>query len=193
MVLQCILSYYSTLIVMNRPHPTEYAQGAYFSRYIDQVGDRPILEVLTSQLEEVQQIFGSLGEDQSHFQYEAGKWSLKELLGHLIDTERIMAYRVLCIARGEKQPLPGFDENSYVAAAQFYNRSLHDLLHEYQLVRKANVALFGSLTENMLLQMGNANGKEISARAIIYIIAGHERHHLGIIRERYLPKLQLDS
>ncbi len=157
------------------------------SRYIEQVDDRPVLEVLNGQLAEVQKLFQELGEEKSQFRYAEGKWSLKELLGHMVDTERIIAYRVLCIARGEKQPLPGFDENAYAEAAGYGNRPLSDLLQEYRLVRQANLLLFGSLTEPMLTQIGNANGKEISARALIYMVAGHEKHHLGIMQERYLP------
>lgn len=172
---------------MYKPDQREYAQSPYISRYIEQVGDRPVLEVFASQLAEVQKLFGELGEEKSRFRYAEGKWSLKELLGHMVDTERIVAYRVLSIARGEKQPLSGFDENAYAEAAGYANRPLADLLKEHRLVREANLLLYGSLTEPMLTQIGNANGKEISARALIYMVAGHEKHHLGIIRERYLP------
>ncbi len=172
---------------MNKPNQREYAQSPYVSRYIELVGDHPVLEVLANQLAEVQKVFRELGEEKSRFRYAEGKWSLKELLGHMVDTERIMAYRVLCIARGEKQPLPGFDENTYAQAAEYGNRPLMALLEECRLVRESNLLLFGSLTEPMLTQIGNANGKEISARALIYMVAGHEKHHLGIIRERYLP------
>ncbi len=171
---------------MYKPEPGEYAQSPYVSRYIEQVGEEPVLEVLTRQFGEMEQIFGALDEPRSGFRYAEGKWSLKELLGHMVDTERIMAYRVLCIARGEKQPLPGFDENAYAQLAGYGNRPFADVLAEYRLVRGANLLLFRSLTEPMLRQVGNANGYAISARAMLYVLTGHEKHHLGIIRERYL-------
>ena len=171
---------------MSKPEPGEYAQSPYVSRYIEQVGDAPVLEVLARQLGEMQRIFGALDEEKSGYRYAAGKWTLKELLGHMVDTERIMAYRVLCMARGEKQPLPGFDENAYAELAAYGNRRFADVLEEYRLVRGANLLLFGSLTEPMLRQVGNANGYNISARAMLYVLTGHEAHHLGIIRERYL-------
>jgi hypothetical protein len=171
---------------MEKPQPFEYTQSPYVSRYINQLGETPVLETLTAQLEKVQLLFSGLGEEKSGYRYAEGKWSLKELLGHMVDTERIMAYRALCIARGEKQPLPGFDENAYAEAAGYSQRPLADLLQEHRLVREGNMLLFKSLTKTMLDQIGNANGAGLSARAIIHIIAGHEKHHLGIIRERYL-------
>src|SRR4028118_751846 len=105
------------------------------------------------------------------------------------DAGRIMAYRVLCIARGEKQPLPGFDENAYAQFAKYGNRPFAEVLEEYRLVRRANLLLSGSLTDPMLRQVGNANSYAISARAMLYVLTGHESHHLSIIRERYLVHL----
>jgi hypothetical protein len=104
----------------------------------------------------------------------------------MIDTERILSYRALCIARGEKQSLPGFDENQYAEQAQYSRRSIKDLLREYRLVREANILMFSSFDEQMLSEVGTANGKSISARALLFIIAGHERHHLSIVKEKYL-------
>ncbi len=171
---------------MHKPEPGEYAQSPYVSRYIEQVGEAPVLEVLARQFTEMQRIFGALDEEKSGYRYAEGKWTLKELLGHMVDTERIMAYRVLCMARGEKQPLPGFDENAYAEHAAYGSRPFADVLEEYRLVRGANLLLFRSFTEPMLGQVGNANGNNISARAMLYVLTGHEAHHLGIIRERYL-------
>ena len=174
---------------MYKPQPAEYAQSPYVSKYVELVGEEPVLEVLTQQYGEMLRIFGALDEQKSGFRYAEGKWSLKELLGHMVDTERIMAYRVLCLARGEKQPLPGFDENAYAQHAGYGNRPFADVLEEYRLVREANLLLFRSLTEPMLRQVGNANGYDISARAMLYVLTGHEAHHLRIIRERYLVQL----
>ena len=174
---------------MYKPEPGEYAQSPYVSKYVELVGEEPVLEVLTRQFGEMQRIFGALDEQQSGFRYAEGKWSLKELLGHMVDTERIMAYRVLCLARGEKQPLPGFDENAYADHAEYGNRPFVDVLEEYRLVRGANLLLFRSLTQPMLQQVGIANGYDISARAMLYVLTGHEAHHLHIIQERYLVHL----
>lgn len=172
---------------MRRPVPEEYAQSPYTSRYINLVPGEDIIAALNKGAVEVQQLFSSLSDAQLHYSYAAGKWTLKELLAHMVDTERIMAYRALCIARGEKQPLPGFDEESYAMSGKYGKRSVADLLQEYGLLREANLLQFKNFDETMLDQVGNANGKDITARAILFIIAGHERHHLNIIRERYLP------
>ncbi len=120
---------------MQKPQPFEYTQSQYVSRYIESWAKRRFWK-LAAQLEEVQQLFSGTGEEKSGYRYAEGKWSLKELLGHMVDTERIMAYRALCIARGEKQPLPGFDENAYAQAAGYGHRPLADLRHEHRLVRE---------------------------------------------------------
>jgi uncharacterized damage-inducible protein DinB len=145
-----------------------------------------VITELGKSMEDVQKLFSSLSDTQLNFRYAPGKWTLKELLAHMIDTERILSYRALCIARGEKQSLPGFDENQYAEQAQYSRRSIKDLLREYRLVREANILMFSSFDEHMLSEMGTANGKSISARALLFIIAGHERHHLSIVKEKYL-------
>lgn len=171
---------------MYKPLPTEYAQSPFHSRYIEKVTNDNIIEALTQQQAAALPFFQSLSDEQLNFRYAEGKWSIKEVLGHIIDTERIMAYRALCIARGEQQALPGFDENAYVHTADFASRSINDLLQEYKVVREANLALFHSFDETKLTRMGNANGRSVSTRALLFIIAGHELHHWQIIRERYL-------
>lgn len=118
--------------------------------------------------------------------YAPGKWTLKEILGHLIDDERIFAYRALCVARLDPAALPGFDENVYVAATSFESRSMDDLLREYRAVRAATIALFESLTPEEWLRKGTVNGYVASVRGLAFHIAGHELHHLRVIRERYL-------
>jgi hypothetical protein len=117
--------------------------------------------------------------------YAPGKWTLKEILGHLIDDERIFAYRALCVARLDPAPLPGFDENAYVAATNFASRSIEDLLGEYRAVRAATIALFVSLTPDEWLRKGTVNGYTASVRGLAFHVAGHELHHLRVIRERY--------
>jgi hypothetical protein len=171
---------------MNRPQESEYAQSPYTSRYINLVTGNDVVGQLREGMNEVTVLFTSLTPEQLHYRYAPEKWSLLELLRHMVDTERIMSYRALCIARGEKQALPGFDENVYARHAATTIGSFADVLKEYQLIREANLLLFSSLNEEALSQTGNANGKDISARAILFVIAGHEQHHLQVIREKYL-------
>jgi uncharacterized damage-inducible protein DinB len=171
---------------MYKPLTTEYLQSPYHSRYIDKVANDNSIEALAQQQVDTLAFFRSLTEEQLNYRYAEGKWSVKEILGHITDTERIMAYRALCIARGEQQALPGFEENDYVVTAHFDKRTITDLLREYTLVREANLALFRSFDETMLTRIGNASGRNISVRALLFIIAGHELHHLKVIRERYL-------
>ncbi|KAA3438268.1 DinB family protein [Rufibacter hautae] len=171
-----------------KPIPGEYNE--YFERYIQNISDQAdILELLQKQRQEVVQLFGRVSEGEANFAYEPGKWSVKELLGHMNDTERIMAYRALCVARGEQNPLPGFDENTYVAHAFFKDRTINGLLAEHNTVREATISLFDSLPEVSLTRLGNANGSPVTPAALAFIIAGHERHHLNILKERYLVKL----
>jgi uncharacterized damage-inducible protein DinB len=133
------------------------------------------------------ELLSSLSEAQQHYRYAEGKWTVKEILGHLIDAERIFAYRVLRIARNDTTPLPGFDENAYVAASNAQKRSMEELLNEFAVVRASTLALLKSLSPPILEYTGTVSNHPISARALAYIIAGHELHHLDIIRERYLP------
>ncbi|MFB9862224.1 DinB family protein [Rufibacter immobilis] len=171
-----------------KPLPSEY--NDYYHKYIQPIPDQTdVLELLLKQRQEVTQLFGRVTESEANFAYEPGKWSIKELLGHMNDTERIMAYRALCIARGELTTLPGFDENAYVANSGFSQRTLAGLLKEHQVIREATVALFDTLAEDALSRVGSANGSPVSVRALAFIIAGHERHHLQILKERYLVKL----
>lgn len=118
--------------------------------------------------------------------YAEGKWTLKQVLGHLIDDERIFAYRALCVARGDTRPLPGFDEKEYVAGAGFEARSMESLIDEYRVVRRATIALFDSMTDEQWLRRGIVNGYVASVRGLAFHIAGHELHHLRTVRERYL-------
>ena len=118
--------------------------------------------------------------------YAEGKWTLKQVLGHLIDDERIFVYRALCVARGDTRPLPGFDEKEYVAGASFEARSMESLIDEYRAVRRATIALFASMTDEQWLRRGIVNGYAASVRGLAFHIAGHELHHLRTVRERYL-------
>ena len=170
---------------MHKPSGNEYPQNKYFSYYIEQVDYQNVIEALTVNKDVVINLFKSLTEEQKGFRYEVGKWSPHEILGHLTDTERIFGYRALCIARGEKQSLPGFDENEYADGAKFSEISFKSLLEQYRLVRESSLALFSTFTEEVASQIGNANGNAVSAKALIWMIAGHEIHHLRVLKERY--------
>jgi len=167
---------------MNRPQTQEYPE--WVDRYISLVeGD--VLEILEKQAVDFTNFIHNLIE-KADYAYAPGKWTIKELVGHMIDTERILAHRLLCFARGEKAQLPGFEEDDYVANAHFKDRSLFSLGEEFALLRKANLYLFKSLNDTELSRIGNANGKNISVRALVYMIAGHVIHHTAVIKERYL-------
>jgi len=170
---------------MRKPLASEY-ESTYIKYYIDLVQGDDVIKALEQQLQSSQKFLKLLSEEQGGFAYAENKWTLKEVVGHIIDTERIMAYRILCISRGEKQSLPGFDENEYVKNAFFNKRTLTDLINELRAVRESNILLFRSFDEETLSRKGIANGKEISVRAILFMMAGHELHHINVIRTKYL-------
>lgn len=167
-----------------RPRPEEY--NAYYEAYISEVADGRLLETLVAQRDETAALLAGLTEAQADYRYAEGKWSLKEVISHVADAERIFAYRALRIARGDETPLASFDENAYVPAAGCDRRTLPDVAHEIRAVREATLALLESFDEAAWLRVGTASGKQVSVRALGYIIAGHERHHVRVLRERYL-------
>lgn len=171
-------------MVINRPDSTEHAP--YFEKYIALVPDGDIVEIVASQIEDTARLLSGVGEAKALYRYAPGKWSLKEVVGHLADCERVFGYRALRIARNDPTPLAGFDENLFAAHANSDARPLADLLEEFRLVRRATVALFRSFTPEAIVRRGTSNEKMLSVRALIYIAAGHERHHVGIVKERYL-------
>src|ERR1700744_818472 len=166
-----------------RPEPGEYA--AFYERYINLVGDEPILDVLQQLKEDTYIFFTELDVTKGDHAYAEGKWTIKEVIGHLIDAERTFAYRAMAFARGQEQ-LPGFDENAYVENADFNRRLLKDLATEFRQVREANMYLYRSFSPNDLRMVGLSNGNPISVRTLLYLVAGHEIHHMNIIKERYL-------
>ncbi|WP_294287918.1 DinB family protein [uncultured Chryseobacterium sp.] len=161
----------------------------YIQRYLDLIPSENWLEELKRTEEQTVGIYGKLSEEQSAFAYAEGKWTLKELLLHLSDTERVFQYRILAFARGDKNELPGFDEERYAQNSYANERSLGSLLEEYRLVRKSSQILLETLNPSVLNNIGTANGNEISAETIGKLIVGHNIHHLNIIEERYLPEL----
>lgn len=165
-----------------RPEIGEYAP--YAADDIAFVPGDDAIEALRACARDTVALFRALPE--KRIAYAPGKWTLKEVLGHLIDDERIFAYRALCVARADPRPLAGFDENAYVAATTFESRTFAHLLREYTLVRDSTLAFFESLTPEEWLRRGVVNGYEASVRGLAFHIAGHELHHLRVVRERYL-------
>lgn len=162
----------------------------YVQRYLDQIPSVDWIGELKISGEKTVEIYAALTEGQSLFAYAQGKWTLKELLLHLSDTERIFQYRILAFARGDKAQLPGFDEEEYAAASFANNRSLESLLEEYKLVRKSSQILIETLEPSVLKNTGIANGNQLAVETIGKLIVGHNYHHLSIIQERYLPGLK---
>jgi hypothetical protein len=167
------------------PRPQEDEAAPFYHGYIGNVTDSDIGAQLEQQLREIEQLFKEVTDSAALARYADGKWSIKEILGHLIDTERIFGYRLLRIARGDATPLSGFDENAYVPAGRFDERPLPMLLAELRAVRSSTMAMVEGLPEDCWIRHGVANGKAISARALAYIIVGHVAHHLGVLRDRY--------
>lgn len=166
-----------------RPDTTEHIE--YFGRYTALVPDGPISETLRKQTEETAALLARVPASVEEHRYAPGKWSVKEVVGHLADAERIFAYRALRIARGDQTPLPSFEENDYVPAGDFGARSLKSLAAELRAVREATLHLLEGLSEEALVRRGTAADNPVSARALIWIVAGHERHHVALLRERY--------
>ncbi|RZK38289.1 MAG: DinB family protein [Pedobacter sp.] len=167
---------------MNQPQEFEYPDWG--KDYIHLV-EGEVIEVLSKQATEFP-VFLNTIINKADYSYAPEKWTIKQVVGHLIDTERIFAYRLLCFSRGESAPLPGFEENDYVENARFNDLNLPDLAEEFTLTRKSNLCLIKTLNEQELNRLGTASGRRMSARAIVFAMAGHVIHHINIINERYL-------
>jgi DinB family protein len=172
-----------TMPEIGRPKPTEYAP--YFERYISLVPDGGILSILESQTAGVRQALGPLPESRAGHRYAEGKWSIREVLGHVIDTERVFGYRALCVARGDQTPLPSFDEKVFAPNSGHDAIPLAELLEEFETVRRGQVLFFRHLPTEAWTRMGIANNLPVSPRALAYNMAGHVIHHLKGLRENY--------
>jgi len=173
---------------MKKPGSREAAP--YYKHYIGLNKDGNVVLNLSKQISELKKAFGSVSEKNGTYRYAKGKWSVKELLGHVIDAERIFSYRALRISRKDKTNLPGFEENYYVKNSNFEKRKFKDLIKEFTDVRKANVIMIKSLDEKMLSHRGFANNHGVTARAIVFIMYGHTKHHIQILKERYIANLK---
>jgi uncharacterized damage-inducible protein DinB len=166
-----------------RPLPTEYAPAHH--GYVELVPEEDIVPAIAAQSAETQKLLATLDENRGMYRYAEGKWSVKEVLGHIADAERVFGFRALAIARGETKPLPGFDEDEYVRNASFDSWKLGELSEYYALARRATLVFFNNLPEDAWMRTGTANGSPVSVRGLAWVIVGHERHHLSILRERY--------
>jgi hypothetical protein len=171
-----------------RPAPTEYPP--FYARYIDPLPDGPILDLLSTQVAETAALLESIGEAGAGYRYAPGKWSVKEVTGHVVDVERIFCMRALRFARGDATPLPGFEQNAYVATAGFDRQPLSALIEALRVTRDAALCFFRNLDDAALMRRGTAAGGEFCVRAVAWIIAGHQAHHVRLLQERYLPGLR---
>jgi DinB superfamily len=167
------------------PRPAAGEAASFYQGYIDRVAGDNIGEQLIEQLERVEHRFQGIDDAAALFRYAPGKWSVKEILGHLSDAERIFAYRLLRIARADTTPLPGFDENAYVPQGSFDDRPVTSLVKEFHAIRSSTIALVDGLPAGAWVRKGQASGNSISTRAIAYIMVGHVSHHMSVLQERY--------
>jgi len=168
---------------MPKPSPTSYP--GYFQKYVDQVPEQDLHEAFANQDRVMQHFLASISEEQSKHAYAEGKWTIKEILQHMIDTERIFSYRAVCFARKETASLPGFEENDYAANSNANARSWQSLVEEFLAVRHATELMFNSFTDEMLDTAGKANNNAVTVRSIGFISIGHFYHHKKVIEERY--------
>jgi uncharacterized damage-inducible protein DinB len=171
------------VLTIARPKPDEYAP--YYARYISLVEGEDILSTLDQQRRQTMMLLSGRDEQDGDFRYASGKWSAKEVLGHVCDTERIFAYRALRISRADATPIEGFEQDDYVRNGPFAHCSLSDLVEDFIAVRRATISLLRNLDEAAWLRRGTANKNEVTVRGIAYIIAGHELHHRRILEEKY--------
>ena len=171
---------------MNSVHLSTQEYAPFYSQYIKGLGEINLLEALESSLKDLTNTLESLSENKLIYKYAEGKWTIKELVQHIIDAERVLSYRALRFSRNDATNLPGFDEDWYVAYSNGNERNFKDILQEFIHVRNATISLYNSFTPEMLLMNGSANSSDMTVRALGFIIAGHQTHHLKIIKEKYL-------
>lgn len=172
------------MAAQHRPGPDEYAP--YYEQYVVAAGAGDPLETLASQERDLVGLVGGLSPAAGAFRYAPEKWSIREVIGHVIDAERVFAYRALRFARGDETPLAGFDQNDWARTTNADSRPLDDLLAEFRAVRAATLALFAGLPDEALSLGGVASDNHVTVRALLYITLGHAVHHIGVLRDRYL-------
>src|SRR6202012_4331161 len=169
--------------MIHKPQPDEYPKFA--EAYVNSVPTTNVLELLEESKYTVYNLFSTMSEEKAMHAYEDGKWTLKQVLGHMIDTERTFAYRAFCFSRNNIE-LPGFDQDIYVNNTDFNSRLIQDLADEYKVTRESTMFLYSSFSEEQLLRRGIASNSPVTVRGLVYMTAGHEQYHLKLIRERYL-------
>lgn len=171
--------------MITKPCTSEYAPfaGTYVAYSAE---SENILELLSSSLEHTTALFKSIDAEKEEYSYAPGKWTIREVLSHMADTERVFAYRALAISRGEQQPLPGFDQDTYVLNSDANKRPLAELIEEFRAVRLSTLLFFRAVSDEQSLRLGMASSHPVSVRALAYMIAGHELHHMKIMEERYV-------
>ncbi|MEH7110563.1 DinB family protein [Bacillus sp. JJ1764] len=174
--------------MLQRPNENEYPE--YYVPYVSLVRDGDLITLLKENLAQVSELFDSLSDEDGQYRYAHGKWSIKEVLGHISDTERVMSYRLLRIGRGDQTSLAGFNEEYFVNGSQVNDLPIKSILNEYITVRNATIALIENMPKSAWENVGNANNLPVTARAVAYILAGHEIHHRNIITQKYLPNIK---
>ena len=171
---------------LNHPTPEEYAP--FYADYVQRaIARENVLAALPKQIDEVCSALGSLTDSQTLYKFGPAEWSIKEVVGHLNDVERVFSYRLLRISRADQTPLPGFEQEDYVRAAGYDDVPLAELLSEFEMLRRANILLISHLNDEAVSRLGTASGATISARALLYMLVGHVEHHMACIHEKYLP------
>lgn len=170
--------------MLKRPARGEFVD--FYHTYISKVPEGDIIEILRTQCDETVALLAGIDELKADFRYAPGKWTIKEVAGHMLDTERLFSFRAMTFARNDPGPLPGMEQENYIQNGHFEQRPLADIVEEFRLQRQANILLFRSFDDEVTMRKGTASGFEFTVRALIYIVAGHERHHTLILKDRYL-------
>ncbi|MFZ5878140.1 MAG: DinB family protein [Chloroflexota bacterium] len=174
------------MLKLTHPTPEEYAP--FYADYVQRGQARgDVLAALPKQIDEIRAALGGLTDEQALYKFGPAEWSIKEVVGHLNDVERVFSYRLLRIARGDETPLPGFEQEDYIHAAGYDRVPLAELLQEFESLRRANILMISHLNNEAVSRLGTASGATVSARALIYMLVGHVEHHMACIHEKYLP------
>ncbi|PKL82869.1 MAG: hypothetical protein CVV24_07880 [Ignavibacteriae bacterium HGW-Ignavibacteriae-3] len=168
---------------MKRPNRHEYA--AYYHSYVDLVPHGDVLKIMKQQRDQFKKILSKVSSKKSLFRYAPGKWCIREVIGHIIDAERVFSYRALRFARNDKSDLPGFDENEYIRQSNYSGIKLKELIEEFCSLRSSNIIMFKNFSEDFGLRTGTANGNSFTVRAMAYIMTGHVNHHLKVLKDKY--------
>lgn len=172
--------------IWNTQPPSANEFDAYYSKYISLVPNQNIIQLFEQTQADMQSLLNNIADKKANFRYQEGKWTIKEVIGHIMEIEHVFAYRALTISRGDKTNLPGMNQNQWMENNNYTPRSISNLLTEFNAVRNSTIQLFGNMNEEMINQFGTVSGSKISVKALAYLIIGHQLHHIHIIKEKYL-------